>query len=303
MDSRSIEKWMGLRTRLWDGTALRQLSEFLATPLFRIQKTEVTLAAVLGAGLFICGAFVFSRLLGRMLSRRVLPKFKIEEGLQYTLLRLMHYLWMALGVVLGLQFLGVNLSTLAVLAGLLGVGVGFGLQSVVANFVAGLILLFERPISVGDRISLGDVHGDVQHIYMRSTTIRTPDNIAVIIPNSDFINGKVTNWSYEDPRVRFHLAIEVAHHVDVNRVRQLLLQIADAHGSVLKSPAPEVIFAAIGEASLRFELLIWVADPKIGGLVLSDLYYRLLPLFKEQGIELPPRREVYIRQAVPDAPF
>jgi small-conductance mechanosensitive channel len=301
MDFPSLNNWMGLRTRGWDDTALRQISEFLATPLFRIQKTEVTLASVLGAVLLVCGAFVLSRLLGRMLRLRVLPNFKIEEGLQYTLLRLVHYLWMALGVVLGLQFLGVNLSTLAVLAGLLGVGVGFGLQNVVANFVAGFILLFERPISVGDRISLGDIHGDVQHIYMRSTTIRTPDNIAIIVPNSDLINGRITNWSYEDPRVRFHLAIEVAHSVDVNRVRQLLLQVADAHGSVLKQPAPEVLFCAISGMSLCFELLIWVADPKIGGLVLSDLYYHVLPLFKEHGIELPPRREIYVRQAGPDA--
>ncbi len=282
--------------RRQEDTIWRQISEFLETPLFRIQKMEVTLISILGAVLLVCGAFVLSRLLSRMLRRKVLPRFKIEEGLQYTLLRLMHYLWMALGVILGLQFLGVNLGTLAVLAGLLGVGVGFGLQHVVANFVAGLILLFEHPISVGDRISLGDVHGDVQHIYMRATIIRTPDNVAIIVPNSDFINGRVTNWSYEDPRVRFHLVVEVAHHAEVDRVKQLLLQIAAAHTSVLKQPGPEVLFCAIEEVSLRFELLIWVADPKIGGLVLSDLYGQVLPLFKQNGIELPPRREIYPRQ-------
>lgn len=292
-------EWIGPRSVVpWQNDPVwRQLLAFLSTPLFRIQKTDVTPAEILGALFLVCGALLFSRLLGQVLRRKVLPKFKIEEGLQYTLLRLMHYFWMTLGIVFGLQFLGVNLSALAVLAGLLGVGIGFGLQNIVANAVAGLILLFERPISVGDRISLGDVHGDVQHIYIRSTTIRTPDNIAIIVPNSDFINGRIMNWSYEDPRVRLHLIVEVSHDADVEPVRRLLLQAADAHRFVLKQPGPEVLLSGVGESSLRFELLVWVADPKISGGILSDLYGHVLSLFKEHGVELPLRRAIYLGHA------
>lgn len=273
-----------------------KLSEILHTPLFHIQKTPVTLISFIGAFLFFFGAFLFSKFLQRALRRRVFPRFKLEEGLQYTFLRLTHYFFIFIGLILGLQFIGLDLSSLAVIAGLLSVGIGFGLQNIASNFIAGIILLFERPIKIGDRISVGETHGDVQEIKIRSTTIVTPDNIVIIVPNSDFISGKVTNWTYEDPRVRFHLTVGVAYRSDVNQVKQLLLQAARSHPQVLPNPAPDVGFAAFADSALQFDLYFWVGEPKGGPGVLSDLRFKVHQLFKENGIEMPfPQREIHLK--------
>ncbi len=268
-------------------SALGELTGFLSAPLFHIQKTPVTVNALLGALLCVLLACLASHLLQRTLTRKVFPRVKLAGGLQYAFLRLTHYLFLSLGVVLGLQWVGLDLSNLAFVAGLIGVGVGFGLQHIASNLVAGIILLFERPIKIGDRISIGSVHGDVHQINMRSTTVLTPDHIAIIVPNSDFITGQVINWSHEDPRVQFHLKVNVSYQSDLKRAQSLLLETALAHPSVLKPPAPQVICVAFGDTGVQMELLVWVADPKIGVLVLSDLYEQVLPLLIEAGIEIP----------------
>ncbi len=273
-----------------------ELSEILHTPLFHIQKTPVTLISFIGAVLFFFGAFLFSKFLQRALRRRVFPRFKLEEGLQYTFLRMTHYFFIFIGLILGLQFIGLDLSSLAVIAGLLSVGIGFGLQNIASNFIAGVILLFERPIKIGDRISVGETHGDVHEIKIRSTTIVTPDNIVIIVPNSDFISGKVINWSYEDPRVRFHLMVGVAYRSDVNQVKQLLLHVARSHPQILPHPEPDVGFAAFGDSALQFDLIFWVGGPKGGPGVLSDLRFQIHQLFKENKIEIPfPQREIHLK--------
>jgi small-conductance mechanosensitive channel len=273
-----------------------ELSDILHTPLFYIQQTPVTFISFIGAIVFFLGAFLFSQFLQRALRRRVFPRFKLEEGLQYTFLRLTHFFIIFIGLILGLQFIGLDLSSLAVIAGLLSVGIGFGLQNIASNFIAGIILLFERPIKIGDRISVGETHGDVHEIKIRSTTILTPDNIAILVPNSDFISGKVTNWSYQDPRVRFHLTVGVAYESNVNQVQQLLLQAARSHPQVLQHPEPDVGFAAFGDSALQFDLSFWLAEPKGGPGVQSDLRFQILRLFKESGIEMPfPQREIHLK--------
>ncbi|HZR45112.1 MAG TPA: mechanosensitive ion channel domain-containing protein [Candidatus Manganitrophaceae bacterium] len=280
-------------------TAFRvELSDILNTPLFHIQKTPVTLISFIGALLFFLGTYLFSQVLQRALRRRVFPRFKLEEGLQYTFLRLTHYFFIFIGLILGLQFIGLDLSSLAVIAGLLSVGIGFGLQNIASNFVAGIILLFERPIKVGDRISVGETTGDVHEIKIRSTTILTPDNIVIIVPNSDFISARVINWSYKDPRVRFHLPVGVAYRSDVNQVKQLLLQAARSHPQVLQNPEPDVALTAFGDSALQFDLFFWVGEPKGGPGVLSDLRFEILRLFNESGIEMPfPQREVHLKSS------
>jgi small-conductance mechanosensitive channel len=275
-----------------------ELSEILHTPLFHIQKTPVTLISFIGAVLFFLGAFLFSKFLQRALRHRVFPRFKLEEGLQYTFLHLTHYFLIFIGLILGLQFIGLDLSSLAVIAGLLSVGIGFGLQHIASNFIAGVILLFERPIKVGDRISVGDTTGDVHEIKIRSTTLLTPDNIFIIVPNSDFINSRVTNWSYEDPRVRFHLTVGVDYRSDVNQVQQLLLQAARAHPHVLPNPEPDVGLAGFGDSALQFDLSFWVGEAKGGPGVQSDLRFQVLRLFSENGIEMPfPQREIHLKSS------
>ena len=134
------------------------------------------------------------------------------------------------------------LSTLTILAGALGVGIGFGLQNITNNFISGIIILFERPIKVGDRIQVGDLFGDVVNISMRSTMVVTNDNIAVIVPNSEFISSRVINWSYSDRNVRFNIPVGVSYKEDPEKVKQILLEVAEQDKGVLKSPKPEVLF-------------------------------------------------------------
>ncbi|MDC4223896.1 MAG: mechanosensitive ion channel [Candidatus Manganitrophus sp.] len=279
-----------------------ELSNILNTPLFHVQRTPVTLISFIGAILFFLAAYLISRAIQRTLRRKIFPRFKLADGLQYTFLRLTHYFFIFLGLLLGLQFIGLDLSSLAVVAGLLSVGIGFGLQNIASNFISGIILLFERPIKIGDRITVGDTHGDVHEIKIRSTTILTPDNIAIIVPNSDFISGRVTNWSYEDPRIRLHLRVGVAYGSDVNQVTQLLLQAARSHPRVLQHPEPDVGFAAFGDSALQFDLSFWAAEPKGGVGILSDLHYQIYQRFKENRIEIPlPQREVHLKTSAAPA--
>ena len=158
------------------------------------------------------------------------------------------------GLIIGLQSLGLNLSSLAFLTGIIGVGVGFGLQNIVNNFVSGLILLVERPIKVGDRVEIGDLTGDIVRIAARSTWVRTNDNVVIIVPNSDFISNRVTNWTANDRRVRINLRLGVSYSSDPALVRTILLNVAKSQADILRDPAPDVIFQGFGDSSLDFEL-------------------------------------------------
>jgi small-conductance mechanosensitive channel len=155
---------------------------------------------------------------------------------------------------------GIDLSSLAVVAGALGVGLGFGLQNIVSNFVSGLILLAERPIAIGDRIEVSGVAGQVRKISLRSTTVVTNDNIAIIVPNSDLTTKPITNWSHGDPKVQFRLPVGVAYGTDPEKLRLVLLAVARAHPSVLASPEPTLFFEGFGDSALNFELGVWTQD-------------------------------------------
>ncbi len=175
--------------------------------------------------------------------------------------RLSQYAIWALGIAAALKQLGIDLTTLTVVAGALGIGVGFGLQNIVANFVAGFVLLFERPIKLNDRVTTESVEGNVVAINLRSTTIVTNDNIAIIVPNTEFISRTVTNWSYGDTRVRIHVPVGVAYGSDLTLVTRTLLDVAHACEGVLRDPPPMVLFKEFGDSSLNFELLVWLDEP------------------------------------------
>ena len=142
----------------------------------------------------------------------------------------------------------------------MGVGFGFGLQNIISNFISGLIILAERPIAIGDRVEIGGVAGQVREISLRSTTVITNDNMAIIVPNADFITQRVTNWSYEDPRVRFRIPFGVAYGTDLPKLRKLMLEVADEHPKALKDPKPELFFVGFGDSSLNFELGVWSSE-------------------------------------------
>ena len=255
----------------------------------------------LGILVFLIG-WALSRWLGHIVPRRV-SGGRLEPGARYSLERLLHYGLVAASLLVGLAVLGLDLRTVAVVGGALGIGVGLGLQSVTANFVSGLILLFERPIRPGDRISLGtaesdaigQVNGYVQAIRLRSTTILTPDNILLIVPNADLVGRAIINWSHGDPRMRVRLGIGVAYASDPDRVRDAMTAAALDHPGTLKDPAPEVRLVATGDSALEFQLLVWIPDPRERGRIESALRLDIVRRFRAGGISIPfPQREVRV---------
>jgi len=236
-----------------------------------------------------------------LLRTRVLARTKLEVGQQYAIARIVGYIVLVLGLLIGLETVGVNLNSLAVVAGALGVGIGFGLQNIVNNFVSGLIILAERPIQIGDRIDLGNnTVGKVVRIGARATHVLTNDNIMVIVPNSEFVSNRVVNWTHIDPRVRLRLVVGVGYSSDPHEVEKLLLEIADENPNVLKDPAPTVAFKEFGQSTLNFELRVWAEDmAHRPGNLESQLNFAIWDKFKQRGIELPfPQRDLHIKGPV-----
>jgi small-conductance mechanosensitive channel len=251
--------------------------------------------------LVIILAFVIlSRGLRRVIKTRLFPRYKLDQGIQLAILKVLHYLMVGLGIIVAVQTIGLNLTSLAVVFGLLSVGIGFGLQNIVSNFISGLIILFERPIKIGDQITIGDVLGKVSNISLRATLIRTFDNVSIIVPNSEFITSQVINWSHRDPKIRIHVKVGVAYGSDVPLVINSLLEVAKNHPKVLEDPAPKVWFNEFGDSSLNFDLLAWIPSPKNRPDVISDLNKGIDDIFRKNNIQIPfPQRDLHIRSSVP----
>ena len=279
---------------------LSEIGELIEYPLLYINQRPITLTSVV-VGIIILLIFVlFSRALRKIINTKLFPKYKLDQGIQLAILRVAHYLLVGLGIIVAVQSIGLNLTSLAVVFGLLSVGIGFGLQHVVSNFISGLIILFERPIKIGDRITIGDVLGDVVNISLRATLIRTIDNISIIVPNSEFITSRVINWSHRDPKIRVHIKAGVAYGSDVPLVTRSLLEVAGNHPEVLKDPPPKVWFNEFGDSSLNFELLVWIPHPKRRPDIISELNRGIDEIFRKNKIEIPfPQRDLHIRSSVP----
>ncbi len=273
------------------------LQEVLDYPLVKFGRTEFTPLSVAKILIWLCLVLVVQYFLRQLVVQRVLKRTRLDASLQYAISKFLGYLFVALGFYIALQVNGVDLSSLAVIAGAIGVGLGFGLQNVVHNFVSGLIILAERPIALGDRVEVGEVVGQVSRISLRSTTVITNDNISIIVPNSDFISNKVINWSYGDPRVRIRLPVGVAYGTDVLHVRGLLLGVAAAHPQVLKDPAPEVFFDSFGDSALNFELAVWTSEmAATPRRFRSELNFAIEKVLRENQIEIPfPQRDLHLR--------
>jgi len=214
-------------------------------PLFQLGQTPVSLATMVEFIVVITLVVLLSRLIRRLLRTRVLARTKLDVGQQYAIARIVSYVALVIGLLISAETFGVKLSSLAVIAGALGVGIGFGLQNIVSNFVSGLVILAERPIQIGDRIDLGNnTVGKVVRIGARATHVLTNDNIMVIVPNSEFISSRVVNWTHIDPRVRLRINVGVSYGSDPHLVEKLLLEIAEGNPGVLKNPVPTVVFKA-----------------------------------------------------------
>jgi small-conductance mechanosensitive channel len=271
------------------------VGNFLSTRLFRVGETQVTVSSLLLSLAIVVASLVLSRFARAFVADRLLGRTRLAVGSRYAIGRVVGYLILALGILVALQPLGVNATTLAVFGGALGIGLGFGLQDVVKNFVAGLIILIERPIQVGDAIELGDVAGDIVDIRGRATVVRTNDDIYLIVPNSKFISDTVVNRSFRTRRARFRIPVTVAPDSDPARVEAALLEAASRSENVLPDPAPTVWFQDFRDGALRFELLCWTSR-LIGsaGSLRSELNHLIYRSLQDRGIAIP-SREVDVR--------
>lgn len=274
----------------------------------RASKTFLTLGGT-GISLFSLATFLAltafvvmgSQFAGRWVDQRGLQRTNFDEGLRYAIGRIIYYILLATGLIAALQTIGVQLGSLTVLLGALGVGIGFGLQNIVNNFVSGLILLIERPVKVGDWVDLDGTSGRVSNIGSRSTTVVTADAITIIIPNGDCLANQIVNWSYGDRKIRMRFPIGVAYGSDMDKVTEALMQVAARHDSVLTTPPPKVLFDSFGDSSLNLELGVWVVVGSIGKQQLkSDLNFDIDRTFRQLDIEIPfPQHDLNFSRAVP----
>ncbi len=247
-----LQEEAGLFRRIWS----------VVNKKFTFGNIQVSLTSLLiGVGLFFL-TIVISRTASSLLDRRLEKRKHIDPGLRYTIARLLRYILVTIGVLFALrQAFALDLTSIAVVFTALSVGIGFGLQYIAADIASGFILLFERPIRVGDRITIGEDEGDVQSINLRTTLVMTNDRIAIIVPNSRLVSQRVINWSYGDPRARIAIPISVATNSDVERVTETLLRAAEEVQNVLSDPPPKVQFLRFGDYSLDFRLLVWTRQP------------------------------------------
>lgn len=276
------------------------LHTFISTPLVKTGSLQLSLRTLLYLVIFSVLLIYISRKLTTLLADRVLAKRNIDIGVRQSTATILRYLMIVAGFIIIFQTAGIDLTALNVLAGAVGIGVGFGLQNIANNFISGLIILFERPIKIGDRIEVGNVEGDVVHIKARSTTVVTNDNIAIIIPNSSFITQNVVNWSHTGDNVRFKIPVSVSYASDVRLVEKLLLEVAAENPDVLKDPPAAVRFLEFADSGLRFELRAWSSSliHRKGKLV-SSLNFGIIDKFRAHNIEIPyPQRDVHIRSKV-----
>ena len=295
-------------------TATLSLIAFIACVLGGVQAAGVPItwdAKIPGMGLsvlvllrlllLLALVFWFSSHAKRFFFTRFLSSSGLDRALQYTIAQIAGYLILIIGAAIALQNAGIDLSALAIFAGAIGVGLGFGLQDIARNFVSGIIILLERPIQIGDRVEVDKVAGQVREIRARSTTVLTNDNIAMIVPNAKFIEATITNWSHDDPKVRFRIPVGVAYGSDVDKVRALLLEVAREHPQALAEPAPFVFFSGFGESSLDFELGVWSEEMSCRPRRFrSDLNFAIERKLREAGIEIPfPQRDLRIRTVPP----
>lgn len=248
------------------------------------------------------GAILISRATQSILIDEVLPRYYVDKGVQLSIARLVHYTIVLIGCIILFKSMGADLTKLTILGGALGVGIGFGLQAIVNNFASGLILLFERPIKVGDTIEIGTDRGEVKKLGLRSTIIQTFDNAEIVIPNSDLIAGQVTNWTLAERKARLRLPVGVAYGSDIPKVLEILLTVANEHPMILTTPPPRALFLAFGASSLDFELRVWIPDFSDRRQVQSEINQEIDIEFADAGIEIPfPQTDLHLRTVDDDA--
>jgi small-conductance mechanosensitive channel len=276
----------------WD-----KLYYYVNFPLLKLGQSQITAWTIAYIIILLILLYIITNRMKNWVVDRLFAKSNIEYGTRQAIGTIIAYSIVVVGTLVILDSAGINLSALTIVAGALGIGIGFGLQNVTTNFISGIIVLLERPIKVGDRVQVEGATGDVVNISLRATTILTNDNIAVIVPNSEFISSKVINWSYKNKDIRCNFPITVAYGSDPELVRDVLLEIAENHPGVLKDKKADVLLEEFAESSLNFTLRVWTrAYTSKPGVLHSEINYEIVRKFEEHGIQIPfPQRDIFIR--------
>ncbi len=264
----------------------------------------LTLARIFYAFVIVFGIYILSKYLQWVLRRQVLQAFQIERHTQFIILRFIHFTLIITGVLIALSAVGVSFTSLAIIFGGLSIGIGFGLQNIASNLISGFILIFERPIKIGDLVEIMDVNifGRVSSINLRSTIIASLDEKEIIVPNSQLVSEAVHNLTHDNHLFRLRVAVGVSYSSDVQLVKRALIEAAHEHPQVIKEPgatmenvtAPFVRFVNFGDSSLDFELLAWIPDSFQRFDVASDLHFMIWEKFAAYGIKIPfPQRDVH----------
>ncbi len=273
-----------------------KLYDIFTAQILDIGETKFSIATIISLIGLLVLAFFISKFISELIRRSLLSKLRINRGLQEAITVFVKYTLITLSSVIILQTAGINLSSLAVLAGVVGIGIGFGLQNLASNFISGLVLLFEQTLKVGDYIEIGDIKGTIEKISIRSTIIRTEDDLFIIVPNQRFIENNTVNWSYAGHTCRIHIPITVDYDTDLLVLTEALLTAARQEPQVLSTPPPEVWFSAFGQYALEFELLVWINEPDDNEPIRSSLNYRIAYEFRERNIKIPfPTRELIFK--------
>jgi potassium-dependent mechanosensitive channel len=287
----------------WSGTqtVFSGLVKVLSFPV-SVGDSSFTLMGLVSAALILFFTHLLIRLWRYVLSTRILARSGLEAGLQNSMISVTVYLLWGVGVLAALHAFGLSSTSLTVAFGALGIGLGFGLQNIFNNFISGIILLFERPIQVGDAVEINGTWAEVKKINFRSTVVQTYDNASLIIPNSEFISSQVTNWSFRDMTLRIKISVGVAYGSDMERVRSTLLEIAGKTEKVLAHPRPDVLFSDFGDSALILVLRLWTdvdSMLKVG----TAIRFEIDRLFRERNIEIAfPQRDIHIRSSLTAQP-
>lgn len=277
---------------------LNSIQDFMTMQLYKVNEVPFTPMKILLLVLSIVLLFYISIKIKNIFLDKLLSRSSMSRGSKYAIASISRYIVFVLGLLVILSQVGFDLDTLTVIFGALGVGIGFGLQHIINNFVSGIIILLEKPIQVGDRVEVEGIEGDVIEISMRATKVKTNDNVTHIVPNGEFISKRVINWSHGDPKVRRRIPVGVAYGSDPEKIRELLLEVAKEEPAVMDDPEPDVFFEDFGDSSLNFLLRVWTVElTSRPGLLKSKLNFAIAKKFKENDIKIPfPQRDIYIKE-------
>lgn len=283
-------------SRQFSQRLIAQLTESFTAKTIPLGSAPISVLDIFRVLVLVLIVTVIARIISNLLKQRILQETGINRGVQEAIAVLLRYSLIFIGCIVVLQASGINLSSLTLLASALGVGAGLGLQNIVKDIGSGLILVFERPIQVGEFVQIGEHIGTVERIGARSAEIRTVDQVSVIVPNSKFLETEVINWSHRNPISRIRIPVSVAYESDPKQVNDLLIAVGRQHPDVLATPPVQVLFRKFGDSAFQFELLVWISQPSRQFIIQSELLFKLVKALRQESIEIPfPQRDVHIR--------